>query len=267
MCYHTEKAKNEIRIFKNFAEVCPYSIDLNSVEKIESERKPDILCNLSDGSTIAFELVQCIDKSIAQVINDLPKLRKAFDDNVEKLPKEKGKQFKDNFGNASIFVHFKKEITMNKKLSSIPKIIDYLLSLLKATEGELDLCNKNLKNIIRRIVIDRREFRGPIFDVGAATSFTDLCKETIECKFAKNYEIKCRLELLAYYDLQPELIPENCWLPSVKKFIKEKIESSKFQRVWIYSVTRNKIMFVYPGLDPERKMPKGEYRKIKKEGK
>jgi hypothetical protein len=51
-----QQAKNEIRIFKMFSKLTPYSIDINSIKK-EKPPEPDISCNLSDGTKIAFELV------------------------------------------------------------------------------------------------------------------------------------------------------------------------------------------------------------------
>ena len=64
-----QQARNEIRVFNKSARLCPYPIHLNSITKKEPP-DPDVSCTLSDGSTKAFELVECIDNSIAQLIHD-----------------------------------------------------------------------------------------------------------------------------------------------------------------------------------------------------
>jgi len=223
-----QQVKNEIRIFKKFARLCPYPIHLNSITKREPP-EPDISCNLSDGSTIAFELVECIDNSIAQSIYDSLKLKKTFDDKLERLPQERKERFKVNFRNALIYVAFIKGISVNKRMFSIPTILDYFLTLENTAEGEFNLhFHQELRDVVRCISISQEEFTGPIFNVEAVTSFADPCKERITGKFKKEYEIESRTELLAYYELQPE-IPENHWLPSVSDFVENNIGSSVFQ--------------------------------------
>lgn len=240
-----QQTKNEIRIFKMFARLAPYPIHVSSIMKKEPP-DPDISCNLSDGTTIAFELVECIDNSIAQSIYDSLKLKKVLYDELKKLPKERKERFKVNFKNASIYVAFIKGISIKKRKSAISTIFDYLLTLENTVEGKFNFRSyRNLKDIVHWILINRGGFAGPIFDVEAVTSFADPAKERIEVKFRKEYEIKSKTELLAYYEIQPE-IPVNHWLPPVHEFVENNIKSSVFQRVWIYSIVQNKIIFVYP---------------------
>jgi hypothetical protein len=243
-----QQAKNEIRIFKMFSKLTPYSIDINSIKK-EKPPEPDISCNLSDGTKIAFELVECIDDSIARSVYDSRNLKEAFYDKLKKLSKGKKNLPTTNFKNASIYIAFSRGVSVIKKRSAIPKIFDFLLTLENTAQGKFSFRSyRDLKDLVRWIYIQRGEFAGPIFDIEAATSFADPAKERIEGKFRKNYEIKCKTELLAYYELQPEL-PEETWLPKVKEFVEQNISTSAFRRVWIYSISRNKIIFVYPPLE------------------
>ena len=155
--------------------------------------------------------------------------------------------FKVNFKDALIYVAFIRGACINKRRSSIPVIFDYLLTLESTAEGKFNLRSPpDLKNIVRWISIKRGEFVGPIFRVEAVTSFAEPARERIEDKFKKPYKTEHKTDLLAYYELQPE-IPEHNWLPSVQKFVESHIKTSRFQRVWIYSATKNRIIFVYPG--------------------
>lgn len=240
-----EQAKNELRIFKKFARLAPYPLCLNSITKREPP-EPDISCNLSDGTTIAFEVVECIDSSLAQSIHGSQDLNKVLYDEFKKLSRKRKERFKVNFGNALIGVAFVEEASVEKKTSSIPKIFDYLLTLGNTAEGKFNLRSyPELKDVVRWLKIGRGEFNGPLFDVPAVTSFADPAKERIESKFKKEYKIKSRTELLAYYELQPEIRED---LLELQKFVEDNIKSSIFQRVWIYSVRQNKVVFVYPSL-------------------
>ncbi len=105
-----QQTKNEVRIFRKFARICPYPIDLNSITKKNSpdcqnkKSPPDISCNLSDGSTMDFEVVQCIDNRIAQSTYDSLKLKRVFDDELGKFPQEKKDRFIANFKDALIHI-------------------------------------------------------------------------------------------------------------------------------------------------------------------
>jgi len=232
-----KSTEKEIYIFKKFAKLCPYSISLNSIIKKEPP-EPDISCSLLDGIIIAFELVEIIDEDLARSFNDSIRLKEAFNDELEQL--------EENFNNALIYIAFNKEILFRRKKNSIQKIINYLLTLDKTTEGEFK--PKDLIDIVKFISISRGVI-GPIIDVESFAWIDDPCEERIKRKFEKKYETESNnIELLSYYALQTKE-PENILeykLYSLKKFIKNNIKSSVFQRVWIYSARENRIIFVYP---------------------
>lgn len=232
-----KSTKKEIYIFKKFAKLCPYSIDLRSIIKKEPP-EPDISCSLSDGSIIAFELTEIIDEDLIRSFSDSIRLKEAFNDELEQL--------EANFNNALIYIAFTEGILFRRKKNSIQKIIYYLLTLDKTTEGVFK--PKDLIDIVKFISISRGVI-GPIIDVESSAWVDDPCKERIKRKFEKKYETESNnVELLAYYELQP-IEPESILeykLNSLKEFVKNNIKSSVFRRVWIYSIRKNKIVFIYP---------------------
>jgi len=234
------KSKKEIRIFKKFAKLYPSSINLKSIIKKEPP-EPDILCNLSDGSIIAFELVEIVDEDLARSFNDSFRLKEALEQQSQNR-----KEFEVNFNNALIYVAFNEKISFLRKKNSVPKIINYLLTLEKTAEGKFG--PKGL-DTVKHILVDRGEFKGrPKIEVDRWGAWIhDPCKDNIQSKFEKNYKISSRTELLAYYKLHPHL-HENHLFHECKKFIIEHIKKSVFQRVWIYSVRENEIVLVYPNL-------------------
>jgi hypothetical protein len=210
-----EQLSKEVRIFKKFSGVAPYQIDAESIWH-EDPPKPDISCNLLDGTPMVFELVECIDESIARATSNALNLPKVFEDRLKNLPQEKQERLNEKFGNASILVSFVREISMNKRKLSIPAILDCLLTSEPTKGGKLDLSScPGLRNVLNWIILKRRRgIIGPIFGVDTVTFFAEPAKERIEEKFNKKYKTESSIELLAYYELQPE-IPESNWLPLV----------------------------------------------------
>lgn len=237
--------KREIAIFKKFAQICPHHIVIDSVMK-EKPPKPDISCKLSDGNTIAFELVESIDESLSRAFNDAYKINKAFINTIKKMSKEKSKSFNNNFKNASFYISFALGLSSRKKHSLIPIILNHLLTLEKAFEGTVNIHHiQELKKTIRNIHISRGEYIGPLFDIAAGSSFGEPCLKIIRGKFNKKYKGTHDKELLVYYDLQPG-VPLDQWLPQVEEYIKNNIRDSAFKRVWLYLVHKEKIIYTYP---------------------
>lgn len=242
---NNSQARREILVFKKFASNFPLPIDLNSIEK-RKPPEPDILCCLEDGTKIAFELVEIIDKDLARRTFSAINLKYAFDDHLENLPANVKAQFNQKYGNTLIYVAFKGEISATKRRKSIPIIFEFLLTLDDKAEGKYTLSSHNvLGKAVRWINISRGDFAGPCFDVEAFGSFAEPAYNRIKDKFTKQYCLKSIAELLAYYELQPEL-PKSYWLPSVKHFLEGNLKNSVFNRAWIYSVSRDKIHYVYP---------------------
>jgi len=238
------QARREIRVFKKFALNYPLPIDLNSIQK-KQPPEPDILCCIEDGTKIAFELVELIDKGLAKRTLNAINLKRTFDEHFEKLPSDRKAQFHQKYGNAFIHIAFKDNISENKCRRSIPKIFEFLITLDDQAEGEYTLSSHNVLDKTVRCINISRGVVGPCFNVEAVGFFAEPACNRIKDKFTKQYCVKSIVELLAYYELQPEL-PKNHWLPKVKHFLKANLENSKFDRVWVYSVTQDKILYVYP---------------------
>jgi hypothetical protein len=241
------QASEESSIFKRFISCSPYKEVADSIQSA-SPPEPDIICILKDKSAIVFELVEIIDCGLAQRNSSADSLRKVFDARLQGLPYSKGKRVKLSYKNALIYVSFRERLTDKQKEKSILPLIDYLLSLPPETEGQRRFQrNDSLYKGVRWVHIARGAFKGPTFDVEAAGSFTNPILDSVSDKFQKQYKTKANLELLAYYQLQPEL-PENTWLPELQKFIVKNITASQFRRVWVFSVISGRIIFVHPCL-------------------
>jgi hypothetical protein len=226
------QGKREIQIFKKFTDECPYKINLTSVKK-ENPLKPDIYCRLKDGTELFFELVECLDNSIAKTTSNQISLKYLLDDEVNKLPLYKRMRFKRKYKNALIYIAFNEKLPLIRRKRSIPYLI----------EIEINGCPE-----IKWFNIQRGDFVGPIFRVEGVTFFGVSILKKIRDKFNKEYATKNKIDLLAYYALQPEISKKH-WLQETADYIKDNITNSPFNRIWIYSYTKNKILFLYPDLN------------------
>jgi hypothetical protein len=155
-------------------------------------------------------------------------------------------RFKRKYKNALIYIAFNEKLPLVRRKRSIPYLIDFLLNLnenqIKKDEIEINDCPE-----IKWFNIQRGVFVAPMFRVEGVTFFGVSILKEIRDKFNKEYATKNKIDLLAYYALQPEISKKH-WLQETADYIKDNITNSPFNRVWIYSYTKNKILFLYPNL-------------------
>lgn len=275
MVIKENQTKNKIKIFKAFAKVCPYNIDLESIKKRESP-EPDILCNI-DGENIAFEMVDCLPPHIANSICDSCDLAFAFHNRIESLPDGLRHKVKSKFGDINIKVVYQKGISFKKKTEFIETIFSQLwtdqnekkvvemkesLSFRRPKEYEpyntlpkFELVLKpDFKKTVRNI-----EFNFLRFDSDIKPSFliteplwdNDPIAENIISSLKMNYETEFKLELLLYYDEQRDY-PFDYWilpeLDTLTDYLKmdDNYQNAVFQRIWLFSIAKNKIIYCYP---------------------
>lgn len=243
MKMHDEK---ELGIFKKFAECCPLSIEPASITKCNPP-EPDIRCQLSDGRFMAFELVESIDGDMAKkAYGDYFKFKQLMEHELKKLSKDEISFIKHKYNDALICIVPHKGLPFSRLRHSAGRILEYLRDFSTNEEGTYDVRkNAEMGNIINWIFITTGLPNGPEICLDTTTFFSDCCAELLAKKFEKRYETDCKIDLLAYYYLQP-VIPENLWLPSVSAVLKDRFKTSMFSRVWIYSVNANKILLFYP---------------------
>ncbi len=240
--------EEELWFFKKFAKHClPFFNEISSIEN-QKPPKPDILCQCYDGTHLAFELVECIDSDLARDVNNSLKFKRIMEKALLKLPLNEASRFRSKYGNALISIVPNKGLTFKKLSHSARQIIELLQHLNVNEKGDYDFRkDREIGNLISWIFISYDYPYGPEIELGTFTFVSDCCEKYIEKKFDKRYETTCKIDLLAYYCLQPRE-PENLWLPAVEVFLKNNLGTSIFNRVWIYSSIDNKVLFVYPSL-------------------
>ncbi len=213
-----------------------------SVEK-RNPPEPDLLYRAADSEPVAFELVELIDQTFAHRTGDQLKLKHGFEDayiNLEPLAKAAIQQ---RAASTLTHVEFDEKMTYRSKELAIRPVLDLLANIDEAYEGELHRDRGAvLPGAVRSVRITRLTVQGPFFDVDAVSSLGDPTLDSIRGKWAKNYVSPHPVELLAYYQLQPEA-PEWFWRPRLELFLKNNAHNSPFRRVWVYDCGAEEIRF------------------------
>jgi hypothetical protein len=226
----------ETQVVAAFASVCPYGIIVTSIEK-RYPPAPDVRCQISDGSYVAFEVTESIYDDIAKQSADSIFMKRKLKNYIESLSIKDA--FNKKFNNAMIFIYPKdRKLDKNIFSSNIKRLIEYLLT--KAPEGkEFTFPDDKFNG-----EISRGNFNGPIYDTSFGSDFNDCLINRIDSKFNKDYRTNLPIDLLIHYYMQPG--PFAWDINEGINFIKQNLKNSYFRRAWIYSTKENKILAAYP---------------------
>lgn len=236
----SNQIKEELKIFRKFVKHYSYKIRMDSVKKRRTP-EPDIFCELINGKKLAFELVQCLDEKIAKTTIDAITLKKQVDLLIQKLPEKDKNKFIDKYSNAIITINFDNKCSLIRRKNIIPDLLKYLVEASKTLKGEV--ISPLSSKVLEDIDVKKCSINGPIIMVPpSATSFADPSLKVIKDKFLRSYKTPYEIELVAYYSLQPE-IPINHFLNIFVNYVKKNIGKSQFERVWLYSYTKDTILY------------------------
>jgi hypothetical protein len=237
--------KAELAVFQKFAgNSGSYSIQMNSIRG-EKPPRADISCVLHDGRPVDFELVDCIDESVAQAGSQCTGLTTSFYDELKKHPD--APRIKGCLKGRGVRTTFVDGATLRRKKKTIKEIVAILSGLRPGYAGDVAVAGRiPLEEVVARIeiVVDRGNSLS--FYPVIAESFKDVTVECLAKKFAKHYQTTVQLDLLGYYKGAAAMIPMDTRLETVKQYIKQNIGGSQFNRVWIYSVDHDEVQFVHP---------------------
>ena len=236
------QTRTELEIFSRFADVCSLSIVRESIAK-RIPPEPDILCKLATGETVAFELVEIIDEDWASLtsgqVRDMKSLREAYQATAGDLRRD----LDERIGNALVYVSFVADVLARERRAVIREILGHLSTVGPDFSGDwAPTFGTSLHRIVRNIRISRGDFSGPEFDVEAVASIADPTVARIRAKWLKSYNTPYPIELLAYYELQPQA-PAALWLPRLESFVKDSYRRGLFRRVWVFDVGAKAISY------------------------
>lgn len=229
-------------MFKEFAEICPYKIRADSIEK-RAEPEPDILCEVAEYGSVAFELGEIVDEAFARQVDGGYKLRQRFDEACKGFP-----VLRRSLADAMVYIEFFDEVSDRIRLNCIKPILELLHSLKPSFDGDVPVWkHPQLQKVIKCLEVHRGFSKGPVFDFTKFVKHIDRSLALLAKKFAKLYKTSAPIELLAHFYRQPPS-RDSGWIDAVRSYVADKLNGSSFRRVWIYNRFDREILYVSPEL-------------------
>ena len=229
---HTD---HEIRIFREFAAVCPLGIELDSIEK-RNPPEADVLCRIADGSALAFEMVELVDQArIAKPMSDQGQLMDWLREASKALPEEIRRKLKD----AWVGVKFRPDKTLRKRKDYARQVVEQVAAD-PTIEGKVAVRDRDTEVAVADV--KRREgLDGPHFRVIVAGHYEPVPLGAVDEKFDKAYQGGVRVDLLAHFDRQHA--PLEAQIGKLVAFVEAKIARAPYGRVWIFDRHNHRIWY------------------------
>lgn len=234
---NTQQTTLEFRAFEKFATHYPKKFNMSSLRKMTIP-KPDLEIDLCSEGTVAFEVSEIIDREMIAKLYSAMKTKKSCDKYFQNLSDSQKKAISSRF--SYVYIIFQNNISAVKRERAIPPIFNYLLKLVDFEREHIPQ-DDILSKIVKKFILTKKDLIGPFFGVDAGGGIADPSIERIKNKYAKKYITPHPCELLLYYDLQPEVVSEFN-IDDTIDYAKSNIASSSFQRVWIYSFHKDKVI-------------------------
>ena len=236
------KEERERKVFALFAT----AVGLLPDGSFESRKpdEPDILYTPATGQTLAFELVEILDRDYSTSLGRHLDTKEACNEYLQSLPLETRTAFEREFFNADIFLGFRPSLTMRRRKNALPKIFATLLRLQSGTTGPVLTEESELKDILENALVNRGRFRGPLFDSSSVMWVGDPTVEAIASKTAKSYTPRGELNLLAYIDGNP-MFPKDVWLPDLDDYLNSLDSSCQFGHIYVFECGTSEVHRVW----------------------
>ncbi len=236
------QTRSELGIFQTFAEVCPLNITQESISK-RNPPEPDVLCKLAEGEEVAFELVEIIDKDWARLTSGQFREAQTLRDGYRASTGEYRRALDERIADALVYVSFVADVHAKQRRSAVPDILRLLSTIRPDFCGDWKPSSgTTLHGTVRGITVSRGDWDGPEFDVEAVGAIGDPTLERVLAKWRKSYASAHPIELLAYYELQPQA-PKALWLSSLDSFVRDNWNASPFRQVWVFDIGSRTISY------------------------
>jgi hypothetical protein len=236
----TDQDASELSAFRRFAQCCPFRIDASTIQKRPSP-EPDILCTIAQ-ERVAFELVEVVDSDLARWVGEQIQGERALR-TAATAPTAEAQLFAERYRDALVFVKFSQPGS-RRQAASIPALLQFLLSLPRGFQGEIGIRElpATVAPVARLRVTRGVGWPGPEFQVDGVGSIGQPLLEMVRTKWRKTYATPHRIELLAYFNLQPTG-PSAIWLDDLQTFASDNWGSSPFTRIWVCDLSEPTVLW------------------------
>jgi hypothetical protein len=238
-----EQKEREMYIFGEFVKICP--LEIISFES-KDPPEPDILCQLNNGSSLAFELVEAVDNKIPHKDHVTEKSEELWNEYYNyKLSQKERDRFDAVFSGCSLSLSLTDHATEKVIEKAIPLLFKRYKNSCRDQLGLIHHEQAGLPKGCERIRIEPQEAK-PTFRCSRASHISsNFIIERLKSKFGKTYETNHSIHLLVYNDHHPFFLIQS----EIKIYIEQNINSSQFERIWFFdrrSGKKEEIVYVFP---------------------
>jgi hypothetical protein len=246
-----EKEQAELKVFLEFAAICPLPLVLQSARNCKPP-EPDIVCDLTDGGQVAFELVEADDETddkarpgqrtvVMKYAKESFQLGKAVQNAYYeamaggRLPN--GEQFKHHF----LRIDFVDAASVRQSLAAIPDLIDLL-------RGNGTTRKRIEHPVIRSIDCvpfpQRNSYEGPLISVNRSSfNVSTSVVDRITSKLAKSYTTAHPTHLVVWSN-SAFAAEADFWRDEAMQVLEAGM--GPFTQVWVFGRNEPSIVFAMP---------------------
>ena len=195
--------------------------------------EPDILYVAADGTRVAFELVEIIDRDYRASVGQSFSTKDACNAFLDGMPPADAAAFRAAFGNADIALDFRDGMSGQRRKNALPTVFQHLMRLPPGLEGDAFGDGNPLETVLSHMQVNRGGFAGPLFDASSATWVGDPTVDALASKMTKTYGPQGQLNLLAYIDGNP-MFPDEVWLADLDEYLATLDARCQFEKIFVY---------------------------------
>jgi hypothetical protein len=205
-----------------------------------------VLCKLAEGEEdVAFELVEIIDEGWARLTSGQFREAKSLREAYLASTGEYRRALDERIANALVYISFVVDVQAKQRRSAVPDILRHLSTIRPDFRGEWKPPSGTpLHAEVRAIRVSRGCFVGPEFDVETVGAIGDPTLDRVRAKWRQSYASAHPIELLAYYELQPQA-PTALWLPRLDSFVKDNWNAGPFRKLWVFDIGSRSISYSF----------------------
>lgn len=226
------KEERERLIFSLFAKSAGLTTAGSSIES-RSPPQPDILLTESDGTCVAFELVEILDQGYSGSTQRQFDTKSVFYKHLDAMLEPTRSRFRGKYADADIHIEFDEKLTLRRREQSLQQVFNALLCLPDEISGEVPIEDDCLQKIVKYLYINRGKFSGPLFDIQSAVWVGDPTVDSIRTKLDKTYDSPHPVGLLAYIETNP-MYPDDVWLTELDNFLAELGRDCQFDSIYVF---------------------------------
>lgn len=223
------QAHEERAIFECFVESVGLAVAIATIESCEPPA-PDILCQMTDGEWVAFELGELSDEGFRHAHGKMMEFRRLLHERVDALPVAVRARFLHEFRDARIDVDFNPAVSMHHFPNAILELYTWLVD--RELKNDVVMSSelpRSIANAIGAVKITRHrpQMIEPSLGMRVLPPPIALITKKAKARYVTEHPIE--LLLHSFFPLP------DAWIEEYGQRLRDMIDASSFRRLWVFS--------------------------------